>query len=98
MKTLFSVLMGMLLCVAVSCPVLADELKVSINVENGEKETQVVGASVYALVDVKLTEITVAPDDMAFKMNGKFGALRIKSFWLSNGKLKKINTPEKAEE
>lgn len=98
MKMLFNVLIGALVCLMMSYPVLAEELKISINVENGAKETQVVGADVYALIDGKLTEITVAPDDMAFKMNGKFGALRIKSFWLSNRKLEKINTPEKAEE
>ena len=89
MKTLYGIIVGAILCLAVTYPVFAEELKVTINVENGAKETQVVGADIYALVDGKLTEITVAPDDLAFKMNLKGGAFRLKSFWATQAKLNK---------
>lgn len=91
MRNIFSILVGVIICFMVSLPIMADELKVNIGVESGERATQVVGADIYALVDGKLTEITVAPDDMAFRMNGKFGALRLKSFWLTNAKLNKVS-------
>lgn len=83
MKTLYGIIVGALLCFILTCPALAEELKVTVNVENGEKATQVVGADIYAIIDNKLTEITVSPYDMPFKMNGKFGALKLQSFWLT---------------
>ena len=68
----------------------------------GNRTTEVVGADIYANIDGKLTEITVAPDgNVPFKMNLKAGALRIKSFWLTrvqlNGKDKEEPTPELEE-
>ena len=75
---------------------LADELKVVVSVENGSKTTEVVGADIYANLNGKLTEITVAPDEMPFKMNAKFGALRLKSFWVTRKQLENA-TEEKAE-
>ena len=38
-KTLFSILAGAFICVAITLPVLADELKINIGVENGDKKT-----------------------------------------------------------
>ena len=35
------------------------------------------------MVDGRLTEITVAPDSMPFRMNLKTGALRLKSFYIT---------------
>lgn len=91
MKTVYGILIGLFLCFAVTYPVLAEELKVTINVENGERATQVIGADVYALVDGRLTEITVAPDNMPFRMNLKTGALHLKSFYITQKQaLKKI--------
>lgn len=88
-KTFYGILFGIVLCVLFTLPVLADELKVTVNVEKSNVETQILGADIYANIDGKLTEITVAPDDMAFKMNLKAGALRIKSFFLPNKKINK---------
>lgn len=90
MRHIFSILVGLILCVIVSCPVLADELKINIGVENGDRATQVVGADIYALIDGKLTEITVSPDKVPFKMNLKTGALRIKSVYATEKQLKAI--------
>lgn len=88
MKNIYSIIVGALLCLIMTTTAFASDLKINVNVESGNKETQIVGADIYALIDGKLTEITVAPDDMAFKTNNKFGALRIKSFWLTKGKVK----------
>ena len=81
MKKYFLVTLSMLMALAM--PAMADELKVNIGVESGDKATQVVGADVYATIDGKLYEITVAPDKLPFKTNLKTGALRIKSFWMT---------------
>jgi len=89
-KTILSITTVMAICVAMALPTLADELKVTVGVENGSAETKVVGADIYATIDGKLTEIMVRPDDQAFFMNLKTGALRIKSFWMSNAKTKKV--------
>ena len=62
---------------------LADELKVTVNVENGDNAVQIVGADIYATVNGKLAEITVTPDELPFKMNVKAGALRVKSFFMT---------------
>ena len=87
MRTVYGILVGLFLCLAITYPVLAEELKVTINVENGDKATQVLGADVYAMVDGRLTEITVAPD----RMNLKTGALRLKSFYITQKQaLKKV--------
>ena len=80
-----------LLVIALACPVLADELKLNIGIESGSMPTQIVGANVYALVDGKLVEVVVMPDDVAFKTNNKFGALRLKSFWATKKKM--VETP-----
>lgn len=91
MRTVYGILVGLFLCLAITYPVLAEELKVTINVENGDKATQVLGADVYAMVDGRLTEITVAPDNMPFRMNLKTGALRLKSFYITQRQaLKKV--------
>ena len=74
----------------------ADQLKVIVSVENGSKTSEVVGADIYANLNGRLTEITVAPDEVPFKMNGKFGALRIKSFWVTRKQLENARK-EKAE-
>lgn len=89
-KSVFGIIGGILLCIAFTLPVIADELKVNIGVESGDKATQIVGADIYATIDNKLYEVMVRPDDQAFFLNGKFGALRLKSFWMSNAKTEKI--------
>lgn len=86
MRTIYSIIVGALLCLIMTTTAFADELKININVESGEKATQIIGADIYALVNGKLAEITVAPDNMPFRLNSKFGALRLKSFWLTNDK------------
>ena len=83
MKNLVGILGGILLCVAFTLPVIADELKVNVGVESGDKATQVVGADIYATIDNKLYEITISPDKLPFKMNLKTGALRAKGLWLT---------------
>ena len=83
MSTIYGILVGLFLCLAITYPVLAEELKVTINVKNGDKATQVLVADIYAIVDGRLTEITVAPDNMPFRMNLKTGALRLKSFYIT---------------
>ena len=83
MRIVYSILVGLFLCLAITYPVLAEELKVTINVKNGNKDTQVLVADIYAIVDGRLTEITVAPDNMPFRMNLKTGALRLKSFYIT---------------
>ncbi len=88
MKKSFLIMLSTLMALAM--PAMADELKVNISVESGEKATQVVGADVYAIVDGKLTEIMVRPQDQAFFLRGKFGALNIGSFWQTNAKTKKL--------
>ena len=83
MRIVYSILVGLFLCLVITYPVLAEELKVTINVKNGDKATQVLVADIYAIVDGRLTEITVAPDNMPFRMNLKTGALRLKSFYIT---------------
>lgn len=89
-KSVFGIIGGILLCIAFTLPVIADELKVNIGVESGDKATQIVGADIYATIDNKLYEVMVRPDDQAFFLNGKFGALRLRGFWMSNAKTEKI--------
>ena len=73
---------------------LADQLKVTVDVSAGNKTTEVVGADIYANIDGKLTEVTVAPDgNVPFKMNLKAGALRLKSFWITRAQLKGKGEP-----
>lgn len=88
-KTVYGILLGILMCVALTIPVLADDLKVTVGVENGTAETKVIGADIYATIDGKVTEILVRPDDQAFFLKGKFGALTLGSFWSTNAKTKK---------
>ena len=78
MKKLSIILALMLFCVQ---GVLADEMDIKLNVTQGEKPVEIVGADIYANIDGRLTEITVSPDRLPFKWNFKAGALRIKSFW-----------------
>lgn len=82
-KSVFGIIGGILLCIAFTLPVIADELKVNIGVESGDKETQIVGADIYATIDNKLYEITISPDKLPFKMNLKAGALRLKGLFLT---------------
>lgn len=98
MKNAFVIAVGIILCAILSYPVWAEELKFNINVESGSKATQIVGADVYAIIDGKLTEITISPEDTAFKMNSKFGALRLKGLWLTNKKAGADNTSAETED
>ena len=68
--------------------VLADDLKITINIDAGESQTKVVGADIYALVDGNLAEITISPDKLPFKTNLKVGAFRLKSFWMTENQTK----------
>lgn len=85
-----NLVLALVVCLISGSAVLADELKINIGVESGERKTEVVAADVYAFVDGKPVEITVAPENLAFKMNLKAGAFRLKSFWLTEAKLRKI--------
>jgi hypothetical protein len=87
MKTVYSIIVGAIVCFIMTTTAFASDLKMTINVESGDATTQIVGADVYALINNKLTEITVVPDDMAFRTHNKFGALRINSFWLKKDKV-----------
>lgn len=78
MKKLSIILALLLFCVQ---GVFADEMDIKLNVTQGEKPVEIVGADIYANIDGKLTEITISPDKLPFKWNFKAGALRIKSFW-----------------
>lgn len=79
--------LAMVACL-IATAALADELKVTVNVENGETPTKVVGADIYAMMGDRLTEITVTPDDnVPFKMNMKAGALRLKAGYLTRAQL-----------
>lgn len=78
MKKLSILLTALLFCSQI---VFADEMDIKLNVTQGEKPVEVLGADIYANIDGRLTEITVSPDKLPFKMNFKAGALRIKSFW-----------------
>ena len=89
-KHIFGIICGILLCVAFTLPALAEELKINIGVESGEAKTKIVGADIYCLVDDQLAEITIRPDDQAFFANITGGALRLKAFWMTNSKTKKI--------
>lgn len=72
--------------------VLADPLEIELNVKQGEKPVEIVGADVYANIEGNLTEITVSPDKLPFKWNFKAGALRIKSFWATEKQFKNNNS------
>lgn len=91
MKKFYFTLLATLFLTA-NCVSYADELKVTVGVENGTAVTKIIGADIYATIDGKLTEITVLPDKLPFKMNFKAGALRIKSFWATDNQQK--NTEE----
>lgn len=78
MKKLSILLTALLFCSQI---VLADEMDIKLNITQGEKPVEIVGADIYANIDGRLTEITVSPDKLPFKWNFKAGALRIKSFW-----------------
>ena len=97
MKKILSLIVVMILSASVA---LADQLKVTVNVEATNRTTEVLGADIYANVDGQLTEITIAPDgNVPFKMNLKTGALRIKSFWVTRNQFNgKKNEPTPAPE
>ena len=102
MKKIFAAVIATLLTGSVA---LADQLKITVDVSSTGKTAEIVGADIYANIDGKLTEIAVTPDGtIPFKLNGKFGALRIKSFWGTrnqmNGKDDKVEptpTPEEVK-
>lgn len=72
--------------------VYANETSVKINVSNGEENINIVAADIYADINGKLTEISIAPDKLPFKWNMKAGALRLKSFWVTEKQLKNNDT------
>ena len=87
--------LALIICSLVAMPVLADSLTVRVDVQSGEAESKVVGADIYTYVGDRLYEVTYQPEELPFKMNGKFGALRLKSFWLTKRQLEgKKDTPE----
>ena len=96
------VLVAIMVALMVDSMALADQLKVTVDVSAGNRTTEVVGADIYANIDGKLTEVTVAPDgNVPFKMNLKAGALRLKSFWITRNQLNgkdKEPTPVKEPE
>ena len=67
----------------------ADPFEIKLDVTQGKKVVEVVGADIYANIDNKLTEITISPDKLPFKWNFKAGALRIKSFWATEKQISK---------
>lgn len=84
-----SIILGMLLFC--SQAVFADEMEIKLNVTQADKPVEIIGADIYADVDGRLTEITVSPDKLPFKWNMKAGALRLKSFWLTEKQLHNNN-------
>ena len=84
-----SIILGMLLFC--SQAVFADEMEIKLNVTQADKSVEIIGADIYADVDGRLTEITVSPDKLPFKWNMKAGALRLKSFWLTEKQLHNNN-------
>ena len=86
--------LSILLALLIFCSesVLADPLEIELNVKQGEKPVEIVGADVYANIEGNLTEITVSPDKLPFKWNFKAGALRIKSFWATEKQFKNNNS------
>ena len=75
--------------------VLADDMDIKLNVTQGDKPVEIVGADIYANIDGRLTEITVSPDKLPFKWNFKAGALRIKSFWATERQFNADYTTDK---
>ncbi len=88
MKKLSIILGVLLFC---SQAVFADEMEIKLNVTQADKPVEIIGADIYADVDGRLTEITVSPDKLPFKWNMKAGALRLKSFWLTEKQLHNNN-------
>lgn len=66
----------------------ADDLRITISVDAREPQTKIVGADIYAVINGNLTEITISPDKLPFKMNAKVGAFRLKSFWMTENQAK----------
>lgn len=88
MKKLSIILGVLLFC---SQAVFADEMEIKLNVTQADKPVEIIGADIYADVDGRLTEITVSPDKLPFKWNMKAGALRLKSFWITEKQLHNNN-------
>lgn len=88
MKKLSIILGVLLFC---SQAVFADEMEIKLNVTQADKPVEIIGADIYADIDGRLTEITVSPDKLPFKWNMKAGALRLKSFWLTEKQLHNNN-------
>ena len=84
-----SIILGMLLFCGQA--VFADEMEIKLNVTQADKPVEIIGADIYADIDGRLTEITVSPDKLPFKWNMKAGALRLKSFWLTEKQLHNNN-------
>lgn len=80
---------------SVSTIAYADEMAITLDVKQGEKPVEIVGADIYANIDGRLTEITVSPDKLPFKWNFKAGALRIKSFWATEKQFSDDYTTDK---
>lgn len=80
---------------SVSTIAYADEMAITLDVKQGEKPVEIVGADIYANIDDRLTEITVSPDKLPFKWNFKAGALRIKSFWATEKQFSDDYTADK---
>lgn len=78
MKKFILLLALILLCCETT---FAEEMEIKLDINEGEKPVEIIGADVYANINGKLTEVTVSPDKLPFKFNFKAGALRIKTFW-----------------
>lgn len=89
MKKILSLVLGLVVVGVLTSPAIADELKINIGVEHGTRATEIIGANVYALMDGKLVEINVMPDDVPFKAKGKFGALRMSGVWATKKQMVK---------
>lgn len=71
--------------------VYANETNIKINVSSNEEKVSIVAADIYADINGRLTEISITPDKLPFKWNMKAGALRLKSFWVTEKQLKNNN-------
>ena len=99
MKKTLVTLLTLVLTASIANVALADQLRVTVDVASSGKPAEIVGADIYANIDGKLTEITVTPDGtIPFKLNGKFGALRIKSFWGTRNQMNGKDDKPVAEE
>ena len=67
---------------------LADQLKVTVDVEATGKTTEIIEANILANIDGKVTEVDITQDgNVPFKLNLKGGAFRLRSKYATKNQL-----------